>query len=162
MKRFFTLGIFVFATLAYAEELNYSGYFSWEHEVILLGYENETSCTDDGGAWIEEGLCSFPGEDSVTVGTDLHVSIETVTTNAHMCSFEAQGVLAGPNLLIVSAPATEYEYDEETGEYIEVPVTCVVDITYQNGNQLSVMSNGKCSEFCGANAWLEIENAYRK
>lgn len=149
-------------------DLIVSGSFTKEVDVIGITYDNQSLCESDKGIWSEEEFCVFKSENKLSVkpieGTKKYeVEISTITTNFHTCDYsgEGQAVVSDDSIKIkTSQPSTDYEQNEK-GEYVAVDVMCELEIIYQ-GEFASVTSNGKCSDFCGARAFLEISQAQRK
>lgn len=149
----------VSVTAAAATYYELAGTFSNPHDIIMMNYADEASCTADQGEWVEDLGCSFAGEDTVEVSKDLNtVSVETVTTNGHTCSVEATVKTIEPDMIIAETPSDEY--NDTTGEF--ETVTCQLTVKYSDANEtVAVSSNGKCQSFCGARAIPEIEDAKR-
>lgn len=141
----------------------FAGSFSFPHAVAVMGYATKAACEADKGEWVDEGICSFQSEDSVTVlpgeNGQFDVAVETVATNAHMCSFEGSARAEAPGRLVATADGDEW--NDAKGDFEKA--TCELTVTYKNSaNSVSVSTNGKCRSFCGARAVLAIENATRR
>lgn len=134
--------------------------YSYKHTIGFMSYPDEAACKADGYRW-EDEICLADTEDTVSVtkkGKFYQVVVDTVTTNAHLCSFDAaNGKLVGKNKIVSSAPSTKYDYDKGTTS----PSTCKVTVIFNKDKSVSVKTNGfaKCQDFCGMNATLEIEKA---
>ena len=143
------------------------GEFSYPHEIAMVGYADEAGCREDGGKW-EDEFCFFSVEDSVKVeftdaqAMEYYVTVDILSTNAHTCSFEGLAKWVGPLTLVASSETDDWQEGENGEEGKFVPVTCEVTVKYLDGNRVNVSNNGKCSNFCGARAMLEIEEAKRK
>lgn len=139
--------------------------YVWKHDVVMLAY-NESSCLEDKGEWVEDEYCVFHGaEDTVTITRSHHhgpykVEIETIATNAHMCSYEAtNGRFITKNSLVSSVPSTFYNEEGSPKS-----VQCDVTVTFNKDKSVTTTINNReyCQEFCGANVSLEIEKAVLK
>lgn len=145
--------LLVFCSSAFAKT------FSFTHEVAFMNYGEAKACLADGYKW-QDGYCIAEGVDSVTlnkVGENIEVTVETITTNAHSCMYEAKnGKFVSPTKIVSSLPSTVYD---ENGK--ETPALCAVTVTHHEDQSVSVTSNGyeQCSEFCGVNGSLDIESA---
>lgn len=153
------LALALISLTSFAAELNVAGTFSYPHQIAFFSYADQSACEGDQGKW-DDGLCFFDAEDTVEVAAaadgKFNVKVDTITTNAHMCSFEAEGVIQG-NGIVASAESEIWDGDKS------VPATCVVTTSYVDGNTVNVTTNGEaCNYFCGANASLAIEGATRK
>lgn len=154
--KYLVLSLFLSAS-ALANWFTGEGEFSKLHPIAFMSYEDQAACEADEGKW-DDGLCWFDTSDEVSVernGEKYLVKVDTVTTNAHTCSFEGEGVMKGTQIVATS------EGEEWDGEN-PVPVTCEVTLDYLDGDTVNVTNNGKCQYFCGARATLEIEGAKRK
>jgi len=119
---------------------------SWTEEVAIqmLSYALAPECRRDGGRWVEGDGCWFDGANTVNVTPVGEVSVEIVTTNAHMCSFEGKltAVDGGWTAAPVEGGACELRFKVQ-------------------GRLLEVSNNGECADFCGARAFLAIQAAHR-
>jgi hypothetical protein len=157
--KYLALALLPVAALA---ALNLEGKFAYSHTIVFRNYDNEKSCKDDNGTW-QDGLCTFEADDTVEVkkaGDEYTVSVGTVTTNGHECTFDGKGRATGANVIEALAASERYE----NGKF--VPATCKLDVRYgADGSTASVKVISPwadCQEFCGANAMLDIPNAKRQ
>ncbi len=106
-------------------------------------------------------ICHFYASNTVAVSLKdqkFFLEVMTVGSNAHMCEFQGEVTSVKENTLVAAA---EVElYNGETGGWDKD--TCEVTVEYQSQNEVSVTNNGKCSEFCGARAGLNVGQAFRK
>lgn len=155
MKLLVTALILVLSTSAFATT------YAYKHQIGMLAGYDEASCKAEGNQWSEDEFCVIDTADTVSidkVGQKYKVAVDTITTNAHMCSYEADnGELVGKNKIVSSVPTTKY--DSETGK--ATPAECAVTVTFNKDKSASVSTNGReeCAEMCGHNASLEIEKA---
>jgi hypothetical protein len=138
--------------------------YSYKHPVVMMAYE-EQACSADGHEWnAEDGYCLIEdAADFVWIvrkeDASYSVTIETITTNAHTCSYEANnGKYVTPNKLVSSQPSSIFKDDKE------VPAVCEVTVTHNADNSVTVTTNDReaCQYFCGMNAELEIPKATEK
>jgi hypothetical protein len=134
--------------------------YTHKHQIGFMSYETEEACVADNGHW-EEDFCIMDTADAVTItkkGRHYSVVVETITTNAHTCTYEADnGKLVGKNKIVSSSPSEIY--NPETKKF--TPSKCIVTVLFNKNKSVTVKTNGyqECQEFCGANASLEIEKA---
>jgi hypothetical protein len=155
--------LFLVVLSALAAVMQMDGNFVSAHKTYVVGYEDEAACAADQGSWDGEA-CYFDVEDSVAVtktNNGYSLSVETIGSNAHVCNFEGEAQIASAKEL-VSSVKTEEEREDDNGNWSSVPVTCSVSVTYKDSNTISVTNNGNCGSFCGARAWLHIDEAKRK
>lgn len=159
---FFTLTC---AVSVQATEINFAGNFSAPHKTFIFGYENKKSCLADKGEWsTEDEVCLFDVSDVVKVQTSAQgatASIETIGANAHTCGFEEPVIQKSANELLAQVETEVYEYNSETKQGEFVKAICEVTITYKDSDTVSVTNNGNCQEYCGARAFLHIDEAKR-
>lgn len=137
--------------------------FSVAHDVVLMSYADLESCRADGYEWQGpkgDGLCILKGVDTVSLKknrTGYTVIVETITTNAHSCSYESKNAKFIDPTRLVSSVRTMV-YDQEGNAK---PGVCEVTVNSNKDHSVSVTTNGyaECSEFCGMNASLDIEGA---
>jgi hypothetical protein len=136
------------------------GNYVLDHEISFLSYAGASECVADQGRW-SDGLCIFPAADEVSVrraGFHYDVKVSTVTTNAHMCEFEGEGVFQNDGSLKASAPSEVWNEGRQEWE----PATCELSVSFPNGNAADVSTNENCQSFCGMRARLDIKGATRK
>ena len=141
-------------------EPNYQGHFSFAHPIVFISYPDKQSCESSNLTW-SDGKCITQGEDTTDVFTNggkLGIKVLTVVTNDHECYFAGTAQILAPDQVKASTPSQEY--NESTGSLVDV--ICEVTVTYKGTSVISVSNNGHCSEFCGVNADLRIEDAQRK
>ena len=140
---------------------SFRGRFALNHEVGFMNYEDAAACSKDKMIW-KDGICVSSGDDSVEVSApdgNLNVDIETVTTNAHTCSFSGKAKIVSYTQLLASSPAQVYDRSTRTFH----DGTCEVTLTFTpNHNTVTTTTNGMCDDMCGMNATLEVEKAVRK
>lgn len=157
------LSLALISITAFAAEFNGEGLFNYSHQIGMFGYENAEACKADDGEWdVDNGICFFNTADQVEVKlaaeNTYNVKVDTVTTNAHTCTFEGTGkVLMGTDKFTILASTESEEWDGDKF----VPATCEVTLTYIDGDTVNVVNNGKCTSFCGARADLTIDEAKR-
>lgn len=143
-----------------------SAWFSGEgtyvlpHEISFMSYAGPAECQADQGRW-EEGLCIFPASDEISVkraGFAYEVKVATVTTNAHMCEFEGEGVFQNDGSLKAQAPSEVWNEARQEWE----PGTCEVTVAFADGEHADVANNGQCQSFCGMRATLAFKGAARR
>lgn len=141
--------------------INLEGKFAFPHQYAMNGFDTEDLCQNDQGQWTD-GLCFFRSSDTVEVSRTAagryQVKINTISTNAGRCSFEADGEKVGDNR--IAAKGRFQEWDAAKGGYS--PATCEVMVGYANSRRVSVSYTGNCRLYCGSNAELRIENALRE
>ncbi len=134
--------------------------YTFKHEIGFMNYETKEACEIDNGRW-DGNFCLMDTADSVSVtkkGRHYTVAVDTITTNAHTCTYEAfNGKLIGKNKIVSSAPTEVYNSD--TDKY--TPSKCVVTVLFNKDKSVTVKTNGydQCKDFCGMNASLEIAKA---
>ena len=151
--------------LTFLSAATFAKTYSYEHGVVFREYPNAKACEADGYKWDgdENGLCIAPGEDTVTITklkSSYKVTVETISVNAHQCSFEAtNGKRQGTSKIVSSLPSKFYD---ERGNTIDT--TCEVTVNFNSDKSVTVKTNGynECSEFCGVNAFLDIDKAVIK
>ena len=150
------------ASLCLQASVSFAETYSFKHPVSMSGYTEE-ECKAENLEWNSEGYCVINDvADTVVIAKPkkyYKVNVETITTNAHQCSFEAtNGKLVNSRKLVSSQPSTIYKDNKP------IASKCVVTVNYNDNNSVSVTTNGyeECAEFCGANASLEIEKAIKE
>lgn len=154
MKTFFALLAISSTTFAKAS-YNFPGFYSEPASTWTYSHDRAL-CERDGGTWSpaenqeESDLCVYHLANTVKIhfrnrSLDYGVAIQTVGSNGDMCSFEGTGILKGKSLVVKS----------------KVHSACVLDVTFSEANTIEVNNNGKCSDFCGINAWLRVDAAKR-
>lgn len=143
------------------------GEFQKKKEIYFFNYITAADCQADGGYWTvdsedeEIGFCNFEASDNVKIQKNAEgyfLYVDTIGTNGHSCFFEEKVTSVSENE-VVSVTETE-AYDYETGTF--KPSTCSVKVSYKDENTVDVTTEGSCEEYCGARAWLFIEDAKRK
>lgn len=151
----------VLATNVFAQQSTVENYTE-KTGFALYYYQTQPDCKDANGEWDEQsGLCFFTEENQLNLTlTDGKVSAVEIATwggNGHSCSFESKNVYdIGSALKVVEAVDA---YDFESGEM--KPTLCEVTLE-KVGEAYKVTNNGSCNYFCGARAWLYIEEATKK
>lgn len=157
MKTLTILSVLLSSAAAFAvTPAQMTGKFTDPKEIAIIGYRDAASCTADHGIWNED-FCVFRAEDRLDVtskGGRFKISVETISTNAHTCSFEAPALRDG-NRLVASVKAENFE----GGKWVDA--ICTVTVSYKSKDAVSVDTNGKCQSFCGARGLMEF-SAKRK
>ena len=153
MKKLLTLTVLaILSTSASAKDL--TGHYAYNHDVIIPGECSQTDKLNDN--WED---CTYDGDDSVSIYRDditdeMVVSVETITTNAHMCSFESTNLTILENSIIATETATDWD-GSDLG-------SCEVTITVDQDDSATVLTNGNCQDFCGTRASLEFDIAHKQ
>ncbi len=141
------------------------GKYAEPTQTFIVGYEDQSSCEADGGQWdTEMEMCFFAVENTVELAEangKLELTVDTVGSNAHECHFQGEAVKMSETEYVSKVNVTEFEQNDK-GEWIEVPAVCEVSMSFLDADSVAVGNNGKCSEFCGARAWLSVDKAIRK
>jgi hypothetical protein len=150
----------VLATNVFAQEATVEKYTETTG-FALYYYQTQPDCEAAEGKWDEQGLCFFEEENKLNLtlenGKVSSVEVMTWGGNGHSCSFESKNIYdVGSALKVVEAVEA---YDFESGEM--KPTLCEVTLK-KTEKGYSVDNNGKCNYFCGARAWLYIEEATKK
>jgi len=133
------------------------GNFSEPTSTFVVGYETEEACTTDKGQWIDE-MCIFDAENTLVVSQQekqVILSMETIGSNAHICSFEGPAEKISETELQSKVASDVWDGSDW------VPGFCTVTASYSDTNTVQVSSAG-CEMFCGARAQLYIDSAKRK
>lgn len=153
MKLFFS-SLMILSSLGAFAAGDITGTYKKDIQIMVMS-ETKESCHESQGHWNEdEEICILDTAneakiEKTTAGYNLHVI--TVATNYHTCEFEGPAKLVKNTL--TSKVVTE-EYDPATDRMVKV--TCEVKAVLKNG-KLNIGTNQKCQSFCGANAWLEVD-----
>ena len=143
-----------FSSFASADvQLNKTGVFKDLHPFGSFGYPNAQACQQDGGVY-NDGLCVFQdGGSTIEVKKNndgkYDLSISSVGTNMHLCDYEGEAVDLN------AAQIISHGTTDEDGN------RCEIVVAYTSNDTLSVITNGKCQYYCGANMSLDVENAKR-
>lgn len=132
-------------------------------KIPTFWYQDAAGCQEDGGEWDGDedgGICFLDASDELTFSKDadgkLNLSVGVIGTNGHSCDFEGEAKQIKPTVFTASAEGEDYNHETEQFD----KVTCTVTVKLSNrGREASLTNNGKCSSFCGARAYLEIEGA---
>lgn len=143
-----------------SDGMTYLGLFAEPTQTFIVGYTEEAACVSDQGNWDSEmEMCFFDVENTVEVKGDSEgYSLDIVTTgsNAHSCWFEGKVTQVLEKALVSEVPAETFNGTDWE------PAICQVTVSYENDETVNVSTNGKCQEFCGARAWLEMGPATLK
>ena len=146
-------------------QLKMDGQFVLPHEVPVFSYASKKECQKNHGQWLDD-LCTVKTEDTVKIQSQgngkFSVSILTVGSNFHSCSYNGEATVANQVQLLSEQPTTQYVFDPNTQDAKAIPTTCSVRIQFQNPNTLSVFSSGNCDELCGVSGTFDTEGLYRK
>lgn len=127
----------------------FNGIFKDSYPVSSYGHADEKSCLADGGIHFEEGACWFNNggahiEINKNENEKFDLTISIVGTNLHMCDYQADAIQVNQTQLF-----------SKIGE-------CEVTLNLSSKNAISVVANGQCQDFCGANMQLDVEVATRE
>ncbi|RPJ71250.1 MAG: hypothetical protein EHM20_14775 [Alphaproteobacteria bacterium] len=151
-----TLAIIValmsFTTFAGTQtDSNLNGIFKDSYPISSHGYADEKACLADGGIHFEEGACWFnDGGAHVEIKKNenenekFDLTVSVVGTNMHMCDYQAEAVQVNQTQLL-----------SKDGE-------CEVTVNFTSKDSISVVTNGQCRDFCGANMELDVAVATRE
>lgn len=128
-------------------DINLEGIFKHTYPVASYGYPNKKACKEDGGIY-KDGACWFKdGGAHVEIKKNADglydLVVSSVGTNMHMCDYEEK-----------ATQVTETQLLSKSGE-------CEVIVNLTSKDSISVITNGQCQDFCGANMSLDIEEAKR-
>ena len=142
------------------------GLFVQDHSVYVFWYSTQEACERDQGEWNDvEGPCLLPAQNTVEVqmraDAGLFVTMDTIHTNGHMCFFEGPAEQVSENRIVASAPGGRWGMNEE-GEWDFIDGICSVTLEYASDGTVSGWNNGQCQDYCGANGFLDIEDAVRR
>ncbi|MDD4974211.1 MAG: hypothetical protein PHY93_07650 [Bacteriovorax sp.] len=134
-------------------QLNKTGVFKDTHPFGSFGYPNAKACEEDGGVY-NDGLCVFQdGGSTIEIKKNNNgkydLSVSSVGTNMHLCDYEGEAI----DLNAVQIISKDTVGDEAN--------RCEIVVAFTSNDTLSVITNGKCQDYCGANMSLDVENAKR-
>jgi len=154
--------LFVLSAFAETSNINFTGVFVELVQTYIVGYMDGNSCTTDGGDWdADMEICFFNAQNTARVQeseTGMSLLIDTIGGNAHSCVFEGPVTTVLPEAVVSEVEAGYY--DDTTQSYVQG--ICRVTVKFQSADTVMVETNGKCSEFCGMRAMLEMGPANRQ
>ncbi len=150
MKSTFTLIMALTSLTAFAGTqagVKLEGIFKDTYPIAAHGYPNGKACKEDGGVY-KDGACWFKDggahvEISKKAEGKYDLTVSSVGTNMHMCDYQAEALQTNQTQLL-----------SKDGE-------CEVTVNLTSKDTISVVTNGQCQDFCGANMMLDIEKATR-
>lgn len=133
--------------------LEVTGTFKASRPFYAFNYNSSEDCNADGGEY-EDGVCLFKdGGATVEIKKNAEgsfdLAISSVGTNFHLCDY--QGTATVKNKVQLTS-------NDKNADY---PGECVVDVLFTSKDSLSITTNGKCQDYCGANMELDQDNATR-
>lgn len=119
------------------------GKYSAAKQVLAMFASDKAACQENNGEWDGDdvsGICLFNAEDSAEIKllapNSYLLTVSVAGNNLNTCEFEGKGALV-KNILTAKVKGSK----------------CVV--TAKFGNDLSILNNGECQEFCGMGATLD-------
>lgn len=134
-------------------DIKFSGTYKAVHPFGAFGYTAE-ACIEDLGEYKGEGLCFFKdGGSTIEIKkmaeNEYELGITSVGTNFHLCDYQGRARQIGQTQL------------SSNDKNSESPGVCEVVVSFTSPNVLSIITNGKCQDYCGANMTLDDEGAVR-
>lgn len=120
---------------------------------------SKSDCAEGLGKWTKDGgikLCvsevaNFVQVSKTRQGYKIHV--ETYGSNMHSCMYDGAAVLLHNKLESKTKNVSYFNYNTNRSAV----GTCIVSAKLEDNGTMTLSDNGKCVEFCGANAWLNAE-----
>jgi len=142
---------------AFADDFMTGSFSEVKGSYVMIPFQKD--CEEDGGQWDAEAeICLVQVADEIRISKkEEKYSVQIVTWggNLHSCAFEGPAKKIGKDKLqstVEGAVWGENDWEEKD---------CVVDITFNDKNSVSVEANWACQIYCGMRAVLNIENASR-
>jgi len=154
-KIYMSLVLALLSLPVFANWFSGEGFYSLEHEIAVVSYEDSASCETDNGKWNkEEEICYFSASNDVEISLrldgDLDVRVSTISTNFHTCDFEGVGKWQEGGFILAKGILDASAQDN-----------CELKLEFVTGDEVNVITNEQCSYYCGANAGLEFPSAKR-
>lgn len=160
MKTLTALTVLTLGWSAFASSNSLLGIYSEITKTYTYAIGSQTECENIGGQFLagnetDAPACVYELENKVTISSNpagnLSVSVSTIGSNDHTCSFDGVAKSDAKDVFEVKTSGRENDIN-----------ACVLKMSLK-GTTLSVVEkSGDCRDYCGARASLFIEKAEKK